>query len=89
MELTDPLIQPKSQSEKLGESLTNTKPVRHLVDVEEEEADLYAKGTLVEIKGNPGKVYRIAEYVPMLVPPIWLENEASPRYPHELRRLYG
>ncbi|MGK7954083.1 MAG: hypothetical protein AB4063_02255 [Crocosphaera sp.] len=87
MELTGIAIQ--SQLEKCSESLTNTKQIRHSSDIEEEEAHFYAKGTLVEIKGNPGQVYQIAEYDPMLVPPIWLENEAMPRYPHELQRLHS
>lgn len=51
---------------------------------EEKEALQYKKGTPVELKGNPGRVFFIEEYDPMMVPPIWLTNDPKPHYPDEL-----
>ena len=56
-------------------------------DIEREEALRYQPGQRVELKSRPGVVDVIAEYDPMMVPPIWLTNEPKPRYPHELNVL--
>jgi hypothetical protein len=53
-------------------------------DFEQEEALKYRPGQRVELKAKPGVVDVIAEYDPMMVPPIWLANDPKPRYPHEL-----
>ncbi|HIK09411.1 MAG TPA: hypothetical protein IGS52_03960 [Oscillatoriaceae cyanobacterium M33_DOE_052] len=45
----------------------------------------YLPGTIVELKGKPGVVHRIDSYEAMMVPPIWLEDDPRPRYPHELQ----
>jgi hypothetical protein len=50
-----------------------------------DEAFEYAPGLLVELKAQPGVVDTIAGYDLMMVPPIWLENDPCPRYPHELQ----
>lgn len=55
------------------------------VDVAWDEAVTYHTGLQVELKSKPGVIDTIAEYDPMMVPPIWLENDPKPRYPHELR----
>lgn len=49
------------------------------------EAFEYAPGLLVELKSRPGVFDTIAGYDLTLVPPIWLENDPCPRYPHELK----
>lgn len=54
---------------------------------EEIEARDYPPGTPVELKHQPGKIYIVEEYDPMMVPPVWLANEPLPHYPHELKRL--
>ncbi|WP_190761260.1 hypothetical protein [Microcoleus sp. FACHB-68] len=54
-------------------------------DLDQEEAIKYRSGQKVELKQRPGVVHTIAEYDPMMVPPIWLENDPQPRYPEELR----
>jgi hypothetical protein len=54
---------------------------------DQEEALRYRPGQRVELKDRPGVVDVIAEYDPMLVPPIWLANDPKPRYPHELNLL--
>ncbi len=56
-------------------------------DFEREEALRYQPGQRVELKARPGLVDVIAEYDPMMVPPIWLANDPKPRYPHELNVL--
>ncbi len=52
-----------------------------------QEAHKYRPGQRVELKASPGRVDVIAEYDPMMVPPIWLANDPKPRYPHELNLL--
>jgi hypothetical protein len=54
---------------------------------EEQEALQYRPGQRVELISRPGVVDVIAEYDPMMVPPIWLANDPRPRYPHELNLL--
>lgn len=56
-------------------------------DFEQQEAFMYRPGQRVELTINPGVVDVIAEYDPMMVPPIWLKNDPKPRYPHELNLL--
>lgn len=56
-------------------------------DFDQQEALFYRPGQRVELKANPGVVDVIAEYDPMMVPPIWLVNDPKPRYPHELNVL--
>lgn len=53
-------------------------------DVERQEAIAFHPGQRVEFKDRPGVTDTIAEYDPMMVPPIWLENDPQPRYPEEL-----
>lgn len=53
-------------------------------DFERQEALKFRPGQRVQLKANPGVVDTIAEYDPMMVPPIWLANDPKPRYPHEL-----
>lgn len=57
------------------------------VDFDQQEALRYRPGTRVELKQRPGVVDVIAEYDPMMVPPIWLANDPKPRYPEELELL--
>lgn len=57
------------------------------IDFEQQEAVQYRPGQRVELITNPGVVDIIAEYDPMMVPPIWLKNDPKPRYPHELNLL--
>ena len=54
-------------------------------DIDWEEAFEYQAGLTVELKSQPGVLHTIAYYEAMMVPPIWLENDPRPRYPHELR----
>lgn len=54
-------------------------------DLEQEEAVVFHPGQQVQFKDRPGVVDTIAAYDPMMVPPIWLENDPQPRYPEELR----
>lgn len=56
-------------------------------DFARQEAFRYRPGQRVELKASPGRVDVIAEYDPMMVPPIWLANDPKPRYPHELNLL--
>lgn len=56
-------------------------------DCDREEALKYQPGQRVELKSRPGVVDVIADYDPMMVPPIWLANDPKPRYPHELNVL--
>jgi hypothetical protein len=56
-------------------------------EFDRQEAIKYRPGQRVELKANPGVVDIIAEYDPMMVPPIWLANDPKPRYPHELNLL--
>ncbi len=56
----------------------------NVTDLDEQEALTYRAGHRVELKSRPGVVYIIAEYEPMMVPPIWLVNDPKPRYPEEL-----
>ncbi|MFB2978452.1 hypothetical protein [Microseira sp. BLCC-F43] len=53
-------------------------------DWERQEAYQYRPGQRVELKQRPGVVDTIAEYDPMMVPPIQLVNDPQPRYPEEL-----
>jgi hypothetical protein len=55
--------------------------------LEEMEAKDYPPGTPVELKQQPGKIYIVEEYDPLMVPPVWLVNDPLPHYPHELKRL--
>ncbi len=50
-----------------------------------QEALQYRPGEKVELKSQPGVFDMIAEYDPMMVPPIWLVNDPKPRYPEELK----
>lgn len=45
----------------------------------------YLPGTIVELKCHPGFWHKIDSYEAMMVPPIWLEDDPRPRYPHELQ----
>ena len=54
---------------------------------DQQEALRYRSGQRVELKASPGVVDVIAQYDPMMVPPIWLANDPKPRYPHELNVL--
>jgi hypothetical protein len=56
-------------------------------DFDRQEALRYRPGQRVELKQCPGVVDVIAEYDPLMVPPIWLANDPKPRYPHELNML--
>jgi hypothetical protein len=56
-------------------------------DFDQKEARKYSAGKPVELKHQPGKVYVIAEYDPMMVPPVWLKDDPMPHYPHELRLM--
>ena len=60
---------------------------RRQVEFEQQEALLYHPGQRVELKQRPGVIDTIAEYDPMMVPPIWLVNDPQPRYPEELNLL--
>lgn len=51
---------------------------------EQKEAREYRKGIPVELKQNPGKIYFIEEYDPIMVPPIWLVDDPKPHYPDEI-----
>lgn len=53
-------------------------------DLTTQEAHQYRPGLRVELKQRPGVVDVIAEYDPMMVPPIWLVGDPQPRYPEEL-----
>ena len=55
--------------------------------IERKEARQYAKGQPVELKQQPGQIYIIAEYDPMMVPPIWLKDDPMPHYPEELKLM--
>ncbi len=55
------------------------------VDLDWDEAFEYRTGQTVELKSNPGTFSTIESYEVTMVPPIWLENDPCPRYPHELR----
>ena len=50
-----------------------------------EEAFEYLPGLVVELKSSPGVYDAIAAYDLTMVPPIWLEKDPRPRYPHELQ----
>jgi hypothetical protein len=56
-------------------------------EVDQQEALQYRPGQRVELKQCPGVVDTIAEYDPMMVPPIWLVNDPKPHYPEELTLL--
>lgn len=56
-------------------------------DFDREEARQYRPGQMVALNASPGVVDTIAEYDPMMVPPIWLVNDPKPRYPEELTLL--
>jgi hypothetical protein len=56
-------------------------------DLDRQEASQYKPGQRVELKQRPGVVDIIAEYDPMMVPPIQLVNDPQPRYPEELNLL--
>jgi hypothetical protein len=53
-------------------------------EFDQQEALKYRPGQRVELKQRPGIVDIIAEYDPMMVPPISLVNDPKPRYPEEL-----
>jgi hypothetical protein len=59
----------------------------HAADFDQEEVLKYRPGQRVELKQHPGVVDIIAEYDPMMVPPIWLVKDPKPRYPEELTLL--
>jgi hypothetical protein len=63
------------------------KSIFSIEDEEQQEALKYRPGQRVELISHPGVVDVIAEYDPMMVPPIWLANDPKPRYPHELNLL--
>ena len=48
----------------------------------------YSAGKPVELKQNPGKIYFIAEYESMMVPPVWLKSVPKLHYLHELRFIF-
>jgi hypothetical protein len=50
-----------------------------------DEAFEFLPGLTVELKSRPGVLDTVVGYDLMMVPPIWLENDPCPRYPHELR----
>lgn len=50
-----------------------------------DEAFEFMPGLVVELKSQPGVIDTIAEYDLTMVPPIWLEHDPCPRYPHELQ----
>jgi len=54
---------------------------------EQQEEHLYSPGTPVEFIDKPGQVHIIAEYDSTMVPPIWLEDDSMPHYPHEFKRV--
>ncbi|MBD3880311.1 hypothetical protein IFO70_00930 [Phormidium tenue FACHB-886] len=54
-------------------------------DFDWDEAWEYQPGFTVELNAQPGVLHRISSYDPMLVPPISLDDDPRPRYPHELR----
>ncbi|HEY9726152.1 MAG TPA: hypothetical protein V6D50_06855 [Chroococcales cyanobacterium] len=56
-------------------------------DFERQESLKFRPGQRVQLKANPDVVDTIAEYDPMMVPPIWLANDPKPRYPHELNLI--
>lgn len=56
------------------------------VDVDWEEAWAFRAGQRVEINRS-GVFDTIADYDPLMVPPVWLTQDPQPRYPHELRLL--
>lgn len=53
-------------------------------ELDRQEASQYRAGQRVELKQRPGVFDIIAEYDPMMVPPIQLVNDPQPRYPEEL-----
>lgn len=53
-------------------------------DLADQEALQYRPGQRVALKQRPGAVDVIAEYDPMMVPPVWLVGDPQPRYPEEL-----
>ncbi|GAC1461518.1 MAG: hypothetical protein NVS2B14_09200 [Chamaesiphon sp.] len=59
----------------------------NVADLDRQEAFQYRHGQRVELKVSPGVVDIIAEYDPMMVPPIFLVNDPKPRYPEELTLL--
>ena len=61
-----------------------TMAFRLQTDLTIQEAQEYHPGQRVELKQRPGVVDVIAEYDPMMVPPIWLVGDPQPRYPEEL-----
>jgi hypothetical protein len=52
-----------------------------------DEAFEYLPGLTVELKSCPGKLDVVVGYDLTMVPPIWLEQDPCPRYPHELRTI--
>lgn len=54
-------------------------------NLEQEESQIYAPGTPVQLKSDDSRVYYVEEYDPMMVPPLWLEDYPKPCYPEELR----
>ncbi len=58
------------------------------VDIERQEALEFHPGQSVESKHWPGVFDVVAEYDPMMVPPVILVNDPQPRYPEELRLMH-
>lgn len=58
-----------------------------LTNLDKQEYLKYKKGTAVELKEKPGKIYLIEEYDEMMVPPIWLVNDPKPHYPDEFNLI--
>jgi hypothetical protein len=52
-----------------------------------DEAFEYLPGLAVELKSCPGQFDTVVGYDLTMVPPIWLEHDPCPRYPHELRTI--
>jgi hypothetical protein len=53
-------------------------------DFDRQEAFKYRPGQRVELKSSPNTFDIIADYDPMMVPPISLVNDPKLRYPEEL-----
>jgi len=58
------------------------------VDIERQEALEFDPGQSVELKRWLGLFDAVAEYNPMMVPPVILVNDPQPRYPEELRLMH-
>lgn len=58
-------------------------------DIKRQEVLEFQPGLSVELKRRPGIFDTIADYDPMMVPPISLVNDPMPRYPEELRLIHS